>query len=181
MIYQPARQCPSPHFNERPDQITVDLLVIHNISLPPECFGGGHIESFFQGSLDCQQHPYFQTIADLRVSSHFLICRKGLVTQFVDCNKRAWHAGQSVWQGRDNCNDYSIGVELEGTDTIPYTEEQYQTLVTLTRWLQQQYPAITSDRIVGHSDIAPGRKTDPGSAFDWKHFHFLLNTLKLNQ
>ncbi len=181
MIYQPARQCPSPHFNERPDQTAVDLLVIHNISLPPERFGGGEIEQFFQGTLDCEQHPYFQTIRDLKVSSHFLISREGQVTQFVDCNNRAWHAGQSVWQGRDNCNDYSIGVELEGTDTIPYTDLQYQTLVKLTRWIQKHYPAITSERIVGHSDIAPGRKTDPGPAFDWKHFHFLLNTLKLNQ
>ncbi len=181
MIYQDARQCPSPNFNQRPDGVTVDLLVIHNISLPPGDFGGGHIERFFQNLLDHEHHSFFQTIDDLRVSSHFLICREGSVTQFVDCNKRAWHAGQSVWQGRDNCNDYSIGVELEGTDSIPYTDQQYHTLVTLTRWLQKNYPAITRDRIVGHSDIAPGRKTDPGPAFDWKHFHFLLNTLKLNQ
>lgn len=175
MIYSKARQCPSPHFNERPDSSDIELLVIHCISLPPGEFGGDYIERFFKGELDPSLHPYFETIAELEVSSHFLIDRSGGLVQFVDCSQRAWHAGVSCWQDRENCNDFSIGVELEGCDDIPYTQAQYQALVELTAWLQQQYPKISDDNIVGHCDIAPERKTDPGPAFDWHHFHSLLS------
>ncbi len=175
MIYPKARQCPSPHFNERPDASTINLLVIHCISLPPGEFGGDYIEQFFRGELDASLHPYFETIAELEVSSHFLIDRNGQLLQFVDCSQRAWHAGVSQWLGRDNCNDFSIGIELEGCDDVPYTKAQYQALVELTRWLQQHYPDITDDNIVGHCDIAPERKTDPGPAFDWTYFHSLLS------
>lgn len=172
--------CPSPHYNERPADVTIDLLVIHNISLPPDQFGGNHIHQFFQGNLDCSIHPYFETIKELQVSSHYLIDRTGKIVQFVDCKKRAWHAGVSCWQGRENCNDFSIGIELEGSDTIPYTKEQYLSLVTLTKQLQHEFPAITNQNIVGHCDIAPERKTDPGEAFDWEYFHSLLTAGKLS-
>jgi AmpD protein len=175
LIYPLARQCPSPYFNHRPAGCEVELLVIHCISLPPGEFGGRYIEHFFCGTLDTSLHPYFETIADLKVSSHFLIDRNGQLVQFVDCSERAWHAGVSSWQGRENCNDFSIGIELEGTDTLAYTEAQYSALVTLTRWLQGHYPKITDDHIVGHCDIAPDRKTDPGPAFDWNYFYSLLS------
>jgi len=173
------QSCPSPHYNERPAEALIDLLVIHNISLPPEQFGGDYIHQFFQGNLDCSIHPYFDTIKELQVSSHYLIDRTGKIFQFVDCRKRAWHAGVSSWQGRENCNDFSIGIELEGSDAIPYTKEQYQSLVILTKQLQHEFPAITNQNIVGHCDIAPGRKTDPGEAFDWEYFHSLLTAGKL--
>ncbi len=176
MIFLPdAHLSLSPHFNERPDNISVDLLVIHNISLPPGQFGGNEIEEFFLGRLDSRQHPFFESIRDLKVSSHFLIRRDGELVQFVDCEKRAWHAGISSWRGRENCNDFSIGIELEGTDDIEYEPEQYQKLVDVTRSLMSIYPAITLDNIVGHSDIAPGRKTDPGPAFDWQKYRILLS------
>ena len=162
-----ATQCPSPHFNQRPTNCAIDMVVIHNISLPPGQFAGGYIQDFFQGRLDTTIDPYFATIANLRVSSHLLIGRQGEITQFVAFVDRAWHAGVSTWQGRDNCNDYSIGIELEGADDIPFTEHQYQQLNQVLKLLMQHYPTITRDRIVGHSDIAPGRKTDPGSAFAW--------------
>jgi AmpD protein len=153
----------------------VSLLVIHNISLPPNQYDNHHIEDFFLGCLDSTCHPYFEEIKDLRVSSHFLIKRTGKVIQFVDCDNRAWHAGESSWQGVANCNDYSIGIELEGTDDDPYTEQQYHSLAGLTKKLMQDYPAITRDRIVGHNQIAPGRKTDPGDSFDWQYFHSKLS------
>ncbi len=162
-----AKLCLSPHFNERPANVVIDMIVIHSISLPPGKFGGGFIEDFFCGKLDSTLDPYFETIKDLRVSSHIVIDRNGLITQFVPFHLRAWHAGESTWQGRDNCNDYSIGIELEGTDELAYTDSQYNALKNLIISLQHIYPAISHDRIVGHSDIAPGRKTDPGSAFDW--------------
>ncbi len=163
-----AKICLSPHFNERPANTVIDMIVIHNISLPPGKFAGGFIEDFFCGVLAIDIDPYFETIKELRVSSHILIDRQGLITQFVPFHLRAWHAGQSIWQGRDNCNDYSIGIELEGMDDLAYTDLQYNILKNLITMLQQVYPAISSDRIIGHSDIAPGRKTDPGVAFDWR-------------
>lgn len=165
--------CPSPNFNARPAG-EISLLVIHNISLPPAQFKTGKVQAFFQNRLDVTEHPYFEGIADLRVSAHFLIERDGEVTQFVSCAERAWHAGVSVFEGRETCNDFSIGIELEGTDEQPFTDAQYAALIDLTRQLQSAYPAITCARICGHSDIAPGRKTDPGPFFDWSRFKAAL-------
>ncbi|MCY1176703.1 1,6-anhydro-N-acetylmuramyl-L-alanine amidase AmpD [compost metagenome] len=164
-----ARHCPSPNFNERPAG-EISLLVIHNISLPPAQFATGKVQAFFQNRLDITEHPYFEGIAQLRVSAHFLIERDGTLTQFVSCLERAWHAGVSRFAGREGCNDFSLGIELEGTDDLPFTDAQYQALSALTRQLQAAYPAITLERICGHSDIAPGRKTDPGPAFDWARY-----------
>ncbi|QIB51240.1 1,6-anhydro-N-acetylmuramyl-L-alanine amidase AmpD [Pseudomonas sp. OIL-1] len=165
-----ARACPSPHFNARPAGEDISLLVIHNISLPPGQFGGGFVQQFFAGQLDPDRHPYFALIASMRVSAHFLIERDGSLFQFVSCLDRAWHAGASRFGDRPGCNDYSIGVELEGTDTEAYTAAQYLTLTELTRALQAAYPAITPYRITGHEFIAPRRKSDPGPAFDWQHY-----------
>ncbi|MCQ4310996.1 1,6-anhydro-N-acetylmuramyl-L-alanine amidase AmpD [Pseudomonas stutzeri] len=161
------RHCPSPNFNQRPDG-EISLLVIHNISLPPGCFGTGKVQQFFQNCLPTEEHPFFEEIATLQVSAHFLIERDGAITQFVSCLDRAWHAGISRFDGRDSCNDFSLGIELEGTDDAPFSEAQYEGLIQLCHLLQQAYPAITPDRVCGHSDIAPGRKTDPGPAFDWQ-------------
>ena len=169
-----AIHCPSPNFNQRPLAGDIDLLVIHNISLPPGQFGSGYVQAFFSNRLDINQHPYFQTIADLKVSAHLLIERDGTITQFVAFSQRAWHAGASSFRGRDNCNDNSIGIELEGCDDIAYTDEQYETLVSVTRELFNTYPAMSRDRVVGHSDIAPGRKTDPGPSFDWARYRQML-------
>lgn len=170
----PVIVCPSPNFNQRPINMEISLLVIHNISLPPGQFGGGFIQAFFQNRLDKTQDTYFETIGDLQVSSHLLIDRQGAITQFVSFNDRAWHAGQSSYQGIENCNDYSIGIELEGTDDSPYSEDQYQTLAKVTRQLLANYPKLTPDRIAGHDQIAPGRKTDPGQAFDWVYYRSLI-------
>jgi N-acetyl-anhydromuramoyl-L-alanine amidase len=169
-----ATQIRSPHYDERESCPTnVDLLVIHNISLPPatkeEEFCNDFVEDFFQGKLDTSQHSFFEEIADLKVSSHIYIKRTGELIQFVDLNKRAWHAGVSEYQGRSKCNDFSIGIELQGTDYMPFTEHQYETLVQVTQYLKKCFPKI-QDNIVGHSDIAPGRKTDPGEHFDWNHY-----------
>lgn len=160
----------SPNFNCRPSQTPINTIVVHNISLPPAQFGGGYIEAFFQNSLDSSAHSYFREIQNLQVSSHCLIDRFGACTQFVSFDERAWHAGVSCLNGEENCNDFSIGVELEGTDTIPYTAAQYDALVLLCCDVIRTYPKITLDRIVGHSHIAPGRKTDPGTSFDWVRF-----------
>ncbi|AZC16283.1 MULTISPECIES: 1,6-anhydro-N-acetylmuramyl-L-alanine amidase AmpD [Pseudomonas] len=168
-----VRHCPSPNFNERPAG-EISLLVIHNISLPPGQFGTGKVQEFFQNRLDVTEHPYFAGIADLRVSAHFLIERDGAVTQFVSCLERAWHAGVSSFEGRETCNDFSLGIELEGTDELPFTDAQYQALNLLTEQLQAAFSAITPHRICGHSDIAPGRKTDPGQAFDWARYRAAL-------
>ena len=165
-----ARACCSPHCNARPAGEAISLLVIHNISLPPGQFGGGFVQQFFAGRLDPGKHPYFALISSMRVSAHFLIERDGSIFQFVSCLDRAWHAGASRFGGRPDCNDYSIGVELEGTDTEPYTAAQYAALTSLTKALQLAYPAITPYRITGHEFIAPGRKTDPGPAFDWREY-----------
>ncbi len=164
----------SPNFEMRPEDAPIDLLVIHNISLPPGEFGGPYIDQLFQNRLQADDHPYFQDIRQLRVSAHFLIRRGGEVIQYVSVKDRAWHAGRSVWQGRENCNDFSIGIELEGADDQPFTTDQYGRLVTLTRLLMGVYPAITADRIVGHVDIAPGRKSDPGPYFDWDRYKTAL-------
>jgi len=162
---------PSPNFNARPQGTVIDMVVIHNISLPPNEFGGPYISAFFRNQLDHSLHPYFMEIADKKVSSHCLIRRDGEVIQYVPFSERAWHAGISQFAGKDNCNDFSIGIELEGVDTIPYTDIQYRVLAKLIKLLQAQYPAITNNRITGHSIIAPGRKTDPGPAFDWERLN----------
>ena len=169
-----ARRCPSPNYNDRPSGEAVSLLVIHNISLPPGEFGTGCVEDFFCNRLDVQRHPYFEQIRELRVSSHLFIDRQGQLIQFVPLQGRAWHAGASEFRGRSECNDFSLGIELEGCDDVSYTPEQYQRLAEVTGLLLSSYPELTLDRIVGHSDIAPGRKTDPGPAFDWTHFRTLL-------
>lgn len=165
-----ARAVVSPNADARPAGCPIDLLVIHGISLPPGQFGGPWIEALFTNRLDPGAHPFFADIAHLRVSAHVLIRRDGELVQFVSFDRRAWHAGRSAFGGRTACNDFGIGVELEGTDDIPYTDDQYTVLGRLADALVRQYPGIASDRIVGHSDIAPGRKTDPGPAFDWQRF-----------
>lgn len=165
-----GRHCPSTHFNARPAGVDISLLVIHNISLPPGQFGTGCVQQFFSGTLDHDAHPYFSEIAELRVSAHFLVERDGTVTQFVSCHDRAWHAGQSCFEGRENCNDFSLGIELEGTDDQPFADAQYASLIALTRILQRVFPSITRARITGHEHIAPGRKTDPGPCFDWARY-----------
>ncbi len=155
---------PSPNFGERPVGAGVSLVVIHNISLPPDEFAGNWVEDFFLNRLDPEAHPYFATIAGLQVSAHFYVRRDGRVIQFVGCDQRAWHAGQSCWCERDNCNDYSVGIELEGSDTTPFASEQYAALWPLLDALRQRYPIAA---IAGHSHVAPGRKSDPGPYFDW--------------
>lgn len=168
-----ATKLPSPNFNKRPD-LPVDMIVIHNISLPPGQYGGGCVQDFFLNKLDSEQDPYFQEIRDMKVSAHVFIERSGAITQFVSFNDRAWHAGRSTFRGREECNDFAIGIELEGTDETPYCPEQYTALVELSRVIINTYPLITLDRIVGHSDIAPERKTDPGPAFDWSEYKIAL-------
>ncbi|SRR5579883_402872 len=173
-LLEPAVYRPSPHYDERPAGTGIDLIVIHGISLPPGEFGSNAVEAFFCGHLDFTRHPYYATIASLKVSSHLFIQRTGYLIQFVPFTKRAWHAGESFFQGRMRCNDFSIGIELEGTDEIPYTSQQYEQLGQVIRLLMQAYPAITKERIVGHADIAPGRKTDPGPVFDWDYLRKLI-------
>jgi len=168
-----ARQVRSPNCDERPAGTAVELLVVHNISLPPGQFGGDAIERLFTNALDFDEHPYYAQLRGLRVSSHFLIRRRGELVQFVPCDLRAWHAGVSSWRGRERCNDFSIGVELEGTDERPYTAAQYRRLAGLAGVLGERYPITDT---AGHSDIAPGRKTDPGPAFDWAAYRRLLAT-----
>jgi AmpD protein len=169
-----AIQKPSAHHNERPAGMPVDMIVVHGISLPPGEFGSGSVEKFFCDELDPAAHPYFDSIKHLKVAAHLLIDRQGEITQFVPFTARAHHAGESQFQGRANCNDFSVGIELEGTDDMPYEAIQYQRLAEVMQALMTAYPAITRERIVGHCDIAPGRKTDPGPAFDWAHLDCLL-------
>lgn len=157
----------SPHFDERPEGAKVSLLVIHAISLPPGEFGGPWIDDLFMGTLEPAAHPYFREIEGLRVSAHYVIRRDGTLVQYVPTDKRAWHAGPSCWNGCERCNDFSIGVELEGADDVPFAEPQYATLARLTRDLQARYGPLD---VAGHSDIAPGRKTDPGPWFDWERY-----------
>ena len=172
-ILPAARQLPSPNFDERPAGTRVELLVIHNISLPPGQFGGPGIIELFTNRLDPSAHPYYREIEGLRVSTHFLVRRDGQVLQFVACGKRAWHAGKSEWRGRPRCNDFSLGIELEGADDRPFDDAQYERLAQLARALRQGFPIVDC---VGHSDIAvpAGRKTDPGPHFDWDRFRALL-------
>jgi AmpD protein len=169
-IVRTAAQVPSPNCDERPLGTEIALVVVHGISLPPGEFGGPGIVELFTNRLDPRAHPFYRKIAGLEVSSHFLIRRDGTLMQFVPCGKRAWHAGASSWRGRDRCNDFSIGVELEGTDDAPYEAVQYATLARLTRALRRRYPIA---EVVGHSDVAPGRKTDPGPGFAWEKYRRL--------
>lgn len=166
---------PSPNFDDRPDENDISLLVVHGISLPPGEFNGDGIDRLFTNCLDPHAHPYFAEIHELRVSSHLLIRRDGELIQYVPLNKRAWHAGASQFAGRERCNDFSIGIELEGTDELPYEEIQYKRLAEVVALLLNGYPEINRGRIVGHSDIAPGRKTDPGPAFSWEQLTGLLD------
>ncbi|WP_016955494.1 1,6-anhydro-N-acetylmuramyl-L-alanine amidase AmpD [Catenovulum agarivorans] len=169
---------PSAFYNQRPQGCDIDLLVIHCISLPEGQYGLPYIEDLFLGCLDCTKHPSFIDLQGLEVSAHFLIKRNGQVLQFVPMNQRAWHAGVSNFAGRDNCNDFSIGIELEGTDQSDFTQVQYQALAKTTRQIMALYPKITLERIVGHSDIAPGRKTDPGIGFNWKTYKQLVRDIE---
>jgi len=169
-----ARRVSCPNWDERPPGTAVDLLVIHGISLPPGVFGGPWIDDLFRNRLDPENHPCFRAIARLRVSSHLLIRRDGELIQYVDLYKRAWHAGVSCFEGREACNDFAIGIELEGTDQVPYEEIQYRVLAQATQAIRARFPDIGPERIVGHSDIAPGRKTGPGAAFDWEYFRALI-------
>jgi AmpD protein len=166
-----ARQIASPNRDSRPPGAGTDLIVVHGISLPPGEFGGPWIDRLFTNTLPETLHPYFAEVGSLRVSSHLVITRDGATTQYVSFNERAWHAGKSCYEGREACNDFSIGVELEGTDTVPYEVAQYDTLAQVVAVLCAAYPRLSPGRLVGHSDIAPGRKTDPGPAFDWPHVH----------
>lgn len=170
-----AQRLPSPNFDPRPPEAVVDLLVVHNISLPPDEFGGHYIGDLFLNRLDCDVHPYFDRLRGLRVSSHFLITREGALLQFVSANERAWHAGVSQFEGRERCNDFSIGVELEGSDFRPFADRQYRTLAALAVALAHRYPLR---HVAGHEHIAPGRKTDPGPFFDWQHLRMLLQAPK---
>lgn len=173
-----ARHITTTHKDQRADPQDISLLVIHNISLPPNQFGNNYIDDFFEGKLAADAHPYFNEIHRMRVSAHCVIKRDGEIVQFVPFNQRAWHAGLSSFQGRSKCNDYAIGIELEGADHIPYTDIQYKVLTQLTNAIMQAYPKITLGRIVGHNDIAPGRKTDPGHVFDWPRLRQSLTPVK---
>ena len=171
-----ASYVPSPNCDDRPEDERISLLVIHNISLPPDEFGGEGVIELFTNRLDPAAHPYYETIRDLRVSAHFLIRRDGELVQFVPCELRAWHAGVSSWKGRERCNDFSIGIELEGADDIPYASAQYTVLAALLQALKRRYPI---EAAVGHSDVAPGRKTDPGPAFDWDRLARMVGARRL--
>ena len=165
-----ASKIPSPNYDERPVGQAPSLLVVHCISLPPEQFGGGYIDQLFCNQLNPDEHPYFKQIYQLKVSAHLLIKRDGEIVQYVAFDKRAWHAGLSEYKGRQRCNDFSIGIELEGSENQPYTDEQYQQLIAVTETLIAHYPGLYSQNIVAHSDIAPARKTDPGPSFDWSRY-----------
>lgn len=169
-----ARQCPSPNCDDRPAGCTLDLIVLHNISLPPYEFGGPWIDHLFTNTLDPQAHPFFAAICHLRVASHLLIRRNGEIVQYVPFHKRAFHAGVSRYQGREACNDFSVGIELEGSDFVPFSDAQYRALQTLLPVLVAAYPTLNLQAITGHEHIAPGRKTDPGPFFDWRRlgWHF---------
>jgi len=173
-VFDDAVFIKSPFYNQRPDDVKVSLLVIHCISLPEGKFGTPHIKDLFTGYLDCTADPSFADLEGLEVSAHCVIRRDGSIEQYVPFDQRAWHAGVSCFDEVDGCNDYSIGIELEGTDCSEYTELQYKSLVKVTKSIQQYYPLITNQRIVAHSEIAPGRKTDPGSQFDWTGYRAKL-------
>jgi AmpD protein len=162
-----ARRVDSPNWDPRPAGCDVELVVVHGISLPPGEFGGPHIDRLFTNRLDPAEHPYFEQVSRLRVSAHLLVDRHGALTQYVPLSGRAWHAGPSSYRGRERCNDFSVGIELEGTDEQPYTDAQYRVLGEVIRVLRRRWPLLDASRVVGHSHVAPGRKTDPGPAFDW--------------
>jgi AmpD protein len=166
-LLEPARWCPSPNCDARPQGVQPTMIVLHGISLPPGRFGGPEIEALFTNTLDWDAHPYFAEIRGVRVSAHVLIRRDGSVVQFVPLTERAWHAGESCFRGEERCNDFSIGIELEGEDETPYDERQYAVLQNVIRAIGAAYPVISARELAAHSDIAPGRKTDPGPAFDW--------------
>lgn len=157
----------SPNCDARPPQTPIELVVIHAISLPPDTYGGHYIDDLFMNRLDCRAHPYFAALDGIRVSAHFLVARDGRLSQYVSLHERAWHAGVSAWRGRTACNDFSIGIELEGSEHEPFAEQQYVVLGDLLAALKAELPLLEASRLVGHSDIAPGRKTDPGPCFDW--------------
>lgn len=171
-----ATQIASPNRDARPNETMPSLVIVHGISLPPRTFGGDAVARLFTNTLDASAHPYYAAVAHLRVSAHFFIRRDGMLFQFVPCTERAWHAGVSSWRGRERCNDFSIGIELEGADDIPYTPAQYAVLAALLRGLRNRYPIQAA---VGHSDVAPGRKTDPGPAFDWDRLARLVGARRL--
>lgn len=169
-LFRDIKFLKSPNFNDRPDQENISLIVIHSISLPPKKYGGTYVEDFFMNRLNIPDHKSFQELKDMKVSSHLYIKRTGEMIQFVPFNKRAWHAGDSVFNGVHNCNDFSIGIELEGSDSDIFTDYQYNSLAMATKEIMKEYPLIIKDFITGHSNIAPGRKFDPGKKFDWEKF-----------
>jgi AmpD protein len=173
-LLEQARQLPSPNVDTRPEGLLPDLIIVHGISLPPGEYGGSWIDQLFTNSLPPDAHPYFKQIEGLKVSTHILIRRDGELVQYVPFQLRAWHAGVSNYQGRERCNDFSIGIELEGSDDEAYEAAQYQVLAQLIISLCAHYPSLTSQRVVGHSDVAPGRKTDPGEAFDWPRLRAMI-------
>jgi len=175
---EPVRRLPSPNCDERPQNTEIDLLVIHNISLPPGEYGGFWIDALFTNTLDFDADPFFHELREIRVSSHLLIDRNGNLTQYVPFHMRAWHTGESCFEQRSRCNDFSIGIELEGCDNSAYEEIQYQRLAAITLKIMAHYPLVTGDRVVGHCDIASQRKTDPGAAFDWQYLYRLLSLAK---
>jgi N-acetyl-anhydromuramoyl-L-alanine amidase len=179
-LLQGANYVRSPNYDARPAGIETDLIVVHGISMPPGEFGGPWIERLFTNTLPLDAHEYFAQIGPLRVSSHLLVARDGAITQYVKFTDRAWHAGASSYEGREACNDFSVGVELEGTDTLAYEPAQYLVLAQVVAALCAAYPAFSPDRVVGHSDIAAGRKTDPGPAFDWAHARRLIKAACLH-
>lgn len=175
-LVREARQTPSPNCDERPTDCCPELIIVHGISLPPGEFGGDGIDRLFTNSIDAGAHPYYREIAALRVSSHLLIRRDGELVQYVSLNRRAWHAGDSCYGTRDACNDYSVGIELEGTDDMPYTNRQYEVLSATVRALRAAYVSLKEAPVVGHCDVSPGRKTDPGPAFDWSRLFAQLTS-----
>lgn len=173
-LITPARLCLSPNCDARPAEACIEMIVLHGISLPPGQFGGGEIEALFLNQLDWDEHPYFDAIRGMRVSTHLLIRRDGELVQFVPITDRAWHAGESHFRGRASCNDFSIGIELEGEDETPYDDRQYAVLPAVLQALSATYPGITPRELAGHCDVAPGRKSDPGPAFDWLRLYDAL-------
>jgi len=180
-LIREARQVVSPNFDDRPADCCAELIIVHGISLPPGEFGGEWIDRLFTNSIDPAAHPYFAEIVDLRVSSHLLIRRNGELVQYVPLNKRAWHAGASCYRNREKCNDYSIGIELEGADEIPYADTQYEVLGTTVLALRAAFQSLADAPVVGHSDVADGRKTDPGPAFDWDRLRAQLATSRVTE
>ena len=169
-IFKDVKYFPSPNFNSRPNESDISLIVIHCISLPPKNYEGEYVKDFFLNKLNSSEHLYFKSISDLKVSSHLFIKRNGEIVQFVPFNKRAWHAGESSYKGINDCNNFSIGIELEGNEEDFYTDNQYKSLINVTNTILYHYPNIDKTRIIGHSEIAPNRKTDPGKNFEWKKY-----------